>query len=100
MKCMLVPRRCIAALWIVLLGSGTISNAENVTIRTVPTSGVHAEQWRAWKSSAGRSYLSVNEESLRYSIWRDNVDYIEEHNSVADKHGFSLKINSFGDLVG
>ena len=70
------------------------------TIEDVPTSGVFAEQWRTWKSSSGKSYLSKEEEALRYSIWKDNVNYIDQHNAEADKHGFTLKMNSFGDMVG
>lgn len=65
----------------------------------IPITGYYAEQWRAWKSSEGKSYETVNEEARRYSIWSDNMKYIEQHNTEADKHGFSLKMNSLGDLV-
>ena len=56
-------------------------------------------QWGAWKEARGRSYSSVEEEKERYSVWLDNMRYIEQHNREADKHGFSLKMNSFGDTV-
>ena len=66
---------------------------------TNPATGLYAEQWKAWKLDHKRGYTSGDEEALRYSIWLDNVQYIEEHNQNADQHGFSLKMNSFGDLV-
>ena len=82
---------CIAV-WVLLLAVSSRAVAQ-------PSSEVYAEQWGAWKSTQGRSYESEGEEALRYSIWLDNVDYIEQHNADADQHGFSLKMNAFGDLV-
>ena len=84
--------------WLVLAAISCCSG--RATVESVPTSGVYAEQWRGWKSSAGKSYLSTEEEALRYTVWKDNLDFIDGHNTEADKHGFTLKMNSFGDMVG
>lgn len=56
-------------------------------------------QWRTWKENYGKIYGSVEEEEQRWSIWQSNMRYIEEHNRNADKHGFTLKMNTFGDMV-
>ena len=63
------------------------------------TTGLYKAQWQLWKTSRGKSYASAEEEAMRYSVWVDNMDYIEQHNQNAKDHGYSLKINSFGDLV-
>ena len=102
MKCVLVEREVLLALWLVL-GSSTCCAGRatgEALSASGPISGVYAEQWRAWKSSEGKSYLSTEEEVQRYSVWHDNMKYIELHNAEADSHGFSLRMNSFGDLVG
>lgn len=60
---------------------------------------VYKSQWNMWKTERGKSYDSTREEILRYSVWLDNMQYIEQHNQNAEQHGYSLKMNSFGDLV-
>ncbi len=35
----------------------------------------------------------------RYSVWKSNVAFIESHNKDADKHGFTVGMNEFGDLT-
>ena len=84
----------LTSLWVLLVISCHASRAT-----TIPATGLYAEQWKAWKMDHRKGYTSSKEEALRYSIWLDNAAYIEEHNQNADQHGFSLKMNSFGDLV-
>ena len=38
-------------------------------------------------------------ESQRFTIWKSNLDRIEEHNKEADRHGYTLGMNQFGDLT-
>lgn len=38
-------------------------------------------------------------ELKRLSIWKNNLKTIQQHNKYADKHGFTLAMNSFGDLT-
>lgn len=56
-------------------------------------------QWQAWKTSHRRSYVTLVEELERFVIWRSNQAFIDYHNSYADKLGFTLRMNQFGDLV-
>ena len=64
------------------------------------TSALHyGLQWKSWKTSHGRSYLTLVEELERFVIWRANQAFIDYHNSYADKLGFTLRMNKFGDLV-
>lgn len=56
-------------------------------------------EWESWKTAHSRTYLDSEEDALRYSIWKENMDYIENHNKDAESHGFVLKMNKFGDMV-
>ena len=85
-----MPRIVAVVLWLLVLVTAS-------RVLSVPTSS--QVQWMVWKSTHGRNYSSDEEEVLRYSLWLDNMNYIEQHNANVDKHGFSLKINTFGDLV-
>jgi cathepsin L len=46
----------------------------------------------------GKSYENDMEELRRNAIWQANKQYIEAHNANADKFGFELGMNVFGDL--
>lgn len=39
------------------------------------------------------------EELEKHIVWLSNKKYIEEHNANADKFGFKLAMNQFGDVV-
>ena len=84
----------LTALWLIVAISCHASRAS-----TIPTTRLYAEQWKAWKMDYGKGYTSSKEEALRYYTWLDNMAYINEHNQNAEQHGFTLKMNSFGDLV-
>ena len=56
-------------------------------------------EWESWKAEHSRMYRDKEEDQRRYSIWKENMDYIENHNRDAEKHGFVLKMNKFGDMV-
>ena len=58
-----------------------------------------SEEWHLWKTDHGKSYEDEKEELRRHAIWMSNMEYIEHHNKHADKHGFTLRMNQFGDLV-
>lgn len=57
-------------------------------------------EWKAWMKEHGKLYTAEKEEYLRRGRWFDNWEYINKHNRNADIHGFTLKMNQFGDLVG
>lgn len=56
-------------------------------------------EWESWKTEHSRRYSDQWEDQQKYTIWKQNVDYIENHNKDAEKHGFLLKMNKFGDMV-
>lgn len=58
-----------------------------------------SKEWHLWKTEHSKSYEDEREELRRHAIWVSNMEYIEHHNEHADKHGFTLKMNHFGDLV-
>ena len=57
------------------------------------------EEWNLWKSEHKKSYRHRHEEVKRHAVWLANRNAIEEHNSRADVHEFTLKMNHLGDLV-
>ena len=57
------------------------------------------EEWELWKRVHNKSYTSSTEDLERYSVWRSNAAYIRAHNEQAQKFGFTLGMNAFGDLV-
>ena len=56
-------------------------------------------RWATWRHTHSKTYVSSTEALARYVVWRSNIAYIESHNSYADNFGFTLAMNSFGDLV-
>lgn len=47
----------------------------------------------------GKRYSSDVEERNRYEIWEANRKLVELHNRNADRYGFTMEMNMFGDLV-
>ena len=78
-----------------VLQTGVAKSAPQLTKHAM----VSDEGWLSWKVSHGKEYVSEEEELVRYLIWVDNMHYIEIHNKNADKHGYTLEINHFGDMV-
>jgi len=55
--------------------------------------------WSAFKADFTKAYTSVEEHALRFSIFKDNVDFIMSHNARADEHGYTTGINQFADMT-
>jgi len=36
--------------------------------------------FQTWKSTYGKTYKGVEEETYRFNVWRKNLEYVEEHN--------------------
>ena len=45
-----------------------------------------------------KEYKEDLEELARHTIWQANKKFIDSHNAVADKFGYTLRMNQFGDL--
>uniref|UniRef100_A0A7M5WLH9 Uncharacterized protein n=1 Tax=Clytia hemisphaerica TaxID=252671 RepID=A0A7M5WLH9_9CNID len=54
-------------------------------------------EWHVWRVTHKKAYKDLDEERVRYAIWKDNVQYINEFNAQ-NKH-MKLKINHFGDYT-
>ena len=65
----------------------------------VTFSHASVEEWHLWKGQHQKSYTSELEELERHAIWSSNKKYIEEHNARSDLFGYTLAMNSLGDLV-
>jgi len=55
------------------------------------------EAWQVWKSGRNKYYKDFGEEKVRYTIWKDNVRRIVEHNEK--NANLLLAINDFGDMT-
>ena len=54
-------------------------------------------EWFVWRLTHKKAYKDLDEERVRYAIWKDNTQYINEFNAQ-NKH-MKLKINHFGDYT-
>ena len=59
----------------------------------------YTEEWEVWKTKHGKIYKDDSEELHRRTIWASNKVFVEEHNKNSDKHGFTVEMNKFADLV-
>ena len=56
-------------------------------------------EWWGWRKQHNKHYVNSQEELERYVVWRSNTAYINSHNVYADRFGFSLAMNKYGDMV-
>ena len=56
-------------------------------------------EWKLWKEKHNKSYTGWHEELKSHVIWTANQAFIDAHNSYKEFFGFTLGMNSFGDLV-
>ncbi len=56
-------------------------------------------EWWGWQRRHNKRYVSSEEELEKYVVWRSNTAYIHSHNVYADRFGFYLAMNQYGDLV-
>merc|ERR1711871_619354 len=52
-----------------------------------------------FKADHAKEYASTEEHSARFSVFKDNVDFIMSHNSRSEEHGFTVGINQFADMT-
>ncbi|PWA65039.1 hypothetical protein CTI12_AA339080 [Artemisia annua] len=53
--------------------------------------------YEAWLVKHGKFYNAINEKENRFQIFKDNLRYIDEHNS--GDHSYKLGLNKFADLT-
>jgi len=54
------------------------------------------QSFASWTKVHGRQYASDNEYNYRLSVYRSNLQFVEEHNRKSV--GFTVAMNKFGDL--
>lgn len=64
------------------------------------SAGFLSQEWQGFKESFGKQYSNLREEHLRFQLYLQNKDLIQEHNEKYEKGlvSFSMKMNEFGDL--
>ncbi|GKC60724.1 low-temperature-induced cysteine proteinase-like protein [Tanacetum coccineum] len=83
----------------------TVSSAIDMSI--IGYDAKHMSSWRtddevnamyeAWLVKHGKFYNAINEKENRFQIFKDNLRYIDEHNS--GDHSYKLGLNKFADLT-
>merc|ERR1712159_295258 len=58
----------------------------------------YTSMWSAFKADFQKAYATAEEHEARFLTFKDNVDFINSHNSRADEHGFTVGLNQFGDM--
>ena len=57
------------------------------------------EEWKNWKLTHSKSYVSEKDEIEKHIVWLSNKEYIDQHNANSHIFGFTLDLNHFGDMV-
>jgi cathepsin L len=72
-----------------------------LTIGSAIASDNLLSQWAQFKKTHRKFYGSSSEDSLRFNIFKSNVNFVNKHNSEADQglHTFRVAINKFADLT-
>lgn len=60
---------------------------------------VVAEKYKQWMVQHGRTYTLKEEENMRFQIFKDNLNYIENFNNNMRNQTYKLSINEFADLT-
>jgi KDEL-tailed cysteine endopeptidase len=53
--------------------------------------------FEAWRAEHGKTYESGNDAEARYAVFKENIDFIAEHN--AGDHSYTVGMNQFGDMT-
>ncbi|KAM6967341.1 cathepsin K [Aplochiton taeniatus] len=82
----------VCAIMLLLLGSVLTHPLDEMTLDA---------QWQQWKTTYGRDYNGLNEDSIRRVVWEKNMRMIEAHNQEAalGMHSYELGINHLGDMT-
>ncbi|XP_064596068.1 procathepsin L-like [Liolophura sinensis] len=80
---------------VALCGALVLAESFGHVISTSPV-----DEWKTFKTNYGKVYEG-SEDDKRYQIWKQNVAFINQHNSEADKgrHSYRLGVNAFADMT-
>ena len=77
-----------------LIVSGALASA----MSRILDETVLAEKYKQWMVQHGRTYAMKEEENMRFQIFKNNLDYIENFNNMGNQT-YKLSINEFADLT-
>merc|ERR1719308_743586 len=85
----------LPSLFLVVAVVGFPGRAHSEPIRPLPQ-----QSFELFKTTYSKKYNSPSEESLRRSIFEQNLQHIEKHNEEASQgmHSYTLGINQFADM--
>nr|CAH04635.1 silicatein beta [Suberites domuncula]CAH05007.1 silicatein-B protein SILICAbge_SUBDO [Suberites domuncula]CAI46304.1 silicatein beta [Suberites domuncula] len=72
--------------------------ADTKSVRLTPVLEFE-EDWKQWTTDHHKVFSDVRERVDKYAVWRANKEYIDQHNQNAQRLGYTLKMNKFGDLT-
>ncbi|XWS33570.1 hypothetical protein CRYUN_Cryun22dG0094700 [Craigia yunnanensis] len=85
----------------------TLSSARDISIITLNQNHPSSSSWRSddevmslyksWVVKHGKAYNGVGEEENRFEIFKDNLKFIDQHNSK--NRTYKLGLNKFADLT-
>eukprot|EP01129_Flabellula_baltica_P007893 TRINITY_DN30_c1_g1_i4.p1 TRINITY_DN30_c1_g1~~TRINITY_DN30_c1_g1_i4.p1 ORF type:complete len:338 (-),score=98.90 TRINITY_DN30_c1_g1_i4:46-1059(-) len=79
-------RMQLSHILLIIVGAAVLSSAYSTE-----------ESFKQWMSLHNKNYLNDAEYMYRLSVYRDNLEFIEEHNR--QNKGFTVAINQFGDMT-
>lgn len=90
---------------LLMLFFSTLSSASDMSIISYDETHIHrrtddevAALYESWLIEHGKSYNALGEKDKRFQIFKDNLKYIDEQNSVPDK-SYKLGLTKFADLT-
>ncbi|KAL9238319.1 hypothetical protein vseg_012754 [Gypsophila vaccaria] len=72
--------------------------AHNMTSSSPRTTSEVMGIYESWLVHNRKNYNALGEKERRFEIFRDNLEFIELHNSNNNNEGFELGLNRFADL--
>ncbi|KAI7738544.1 hypothetical protein M8C21_032892 [Ambrosia artemisiifolia] len=94
---MKLPSMVVLLLFALFSVSSAMDKYEDMTTTDTSTSGDEAnDMFMSWLVKHGKIYNTVEEKEKRFQIFKDNLEYIEQHNSGS--HSYKLGLNKFADL--
>lgn len=101
MKVCLAFAVCLATLLLPSVNASSSNSQPARQERRKEREGLRVEfplEWHLWKGEHKKQYEDVREELSKHLVWLGNQEYINQHNKYAHVFGYTLKMNSLGDM--
>lgn len=94
-----MTRYTLALLTLVLAAASEAASASSIGGDADMNLAAAKPLFESWMAAHGKKYETDEEAKKRLSVWKDNHDFITEHNSQLPKPSYTLGHNSFSDLT-